>query len=185
MAPEYALEGRFSEKSDVFSFGVVMLEIATGTRNISFHEEGSLSLLGHVSQTCFFVRQFSCFFVSACDEQWFSYMMLKLQVWKLWNQGSIASLVDTRLSGDEGQREEVTRCIHIGLLCVQELPVDRPSVSGVLSMLSSEIVTLPVPKQPAFVINSSFSDTGTSSSHQSQDPNSSRNNVSLTMVDGR
>lgn len=50
MAPEYALEGRFSEKSDVFSFGVMMLEIATGTRNISFHEEGSLSLLGHVSQ---------------------------------------------------------------------------------------------------------------------------------------
>lgn len=181
MAPEYALEGRFSEKSDVFSFGVVMLEIATGTRNISFHEEGSLSLLGHVSQTCFFVSVFLLF----CDKQWFSYMMLKLQVWKLWNQGSIASLVDTRLSGDEGQREEVARCIHIGLLCVQDLPVDRPSVSGVLSMLSSEIVTLPVPKQPAFIINSSFSDIGTSSSHQSQDPNSSRNNVSLTMIDGR
>ena len=51
MAPEYALEGRFSEKSDVFSFGVVLLEIATGARNISFEEEGSLSLLGHVSRT--------------------------------------------------------------------------------------------------------------------------------------
>lgn len=112
-------------------------------------------------------------------------MMLKFQVWKLWNQGSIASLIDTRISGDEGQREEVVRCFHIGLLCVQELPVDRPSVSGVLSMLSSEIVKLPMPKQPAFVIKSSFSGTGTSSSHQSRDPNSSLNSVSLTMVDGR
>lgn len=51
MAPEYAFEGRFSEKSDVFSFGVMMLEIATGRRNLSFEEEGSLSLIGHVSQT--------------------------------------------------------------------------------------------------------------------------------------
>lgn len=50
MAPEYALEGRFSEKSDVFSFGVLMLEIATGKRNTTFnHQEGSLNLLGHVS----------------------------------------------------------------------------------------------------------------------------------------
>lgn len=51
MAPEYAIEGRFSEKTDVFSFGVVMLEIATGRKNTGFYlQEGSLNLLGHVSQ---------------------------------------------------------------------------------------------------------------------------------------
>lgn len=51
MAPEYAIEGRFSEKSDVFSFGVVILEIACGRRNTSFyHEEGALNLLGHVGE---------------------------------------------------------------------------------------------------------------------------------------
>ncbi|KAL2324344.1 hypothetical protein Fmac_023402 [Flemingia macrophylla] len=38
MSPEYAMLGQFSEKSDVFSFGVMVLEIITGKKNASFHE---------------------------------------------------------------------------------------------------------------------------------------------------
>lgn len=50
MSPEYALDGLFSVKSDVFSFGVVMLEIVSGTKNTGFYQsQRSLSLLGHVS----------------------------------------------------------------------------------------------------------------------------------------
>ncbi|MFQ6625485.1 hypothetical protein Gotur_005183 [Gossypium turneri] len=37
MAPEYAMEGLFSVKSDVFSFGVLLLEIISGKRNNGFH----------------------------------------------------------------------------------------------------------------------------------------------------
>ncbi|XP_030442377.1 cysteine-rich receptor-like protein kinase 10 [Syzygium oleosum] len=37
MAPEYAMEGLYSTKSDVFSFGVLVLEMITGERNASFH----------------------------------------------------------------------------------------------------------------------------------------------------
>nr|POF03672.1 g-type lectin s-receptor-like serine/threonine-protein kinase [Quercus suber] len=49
MSPEYAMEGRFSEKSDVFSFGVLLLEIISGRRNSSFyHDEQSMSILGFV-----------------------------------------------------------------------------------------------------------------------------------------
>ncbi|KAK3445979.1 hypothetical protein EUGRSUZ_A01745, partial [Eucalyptus grandis] len=48
MSPEYALDGYFSFKSDVFSFGVVVLEIVSGRRNTCFyHSEGTLSLLTH------------------------------------------------------------------------------------------------------------------------------------------
>lgn len=37
MAPEYAMEGLFSIKSDVFSFGVLLLEIISGKKNNGFH----------------------------------------------------------------------------------------------------------------------------------------------------
>ncbi|CAN6457841.1 unnamed protein product [Victoria cruziana] len=49
MPPEYAMEGRYSPKSDVFSFGVIVLEIVSGQRMTTFHNvEYSLNLLGHV-----------------------------------------------------------------------------------------------------------------------------------------
>ncbi|MQM03716.1 hypothetical protein Taro_036513, partial [Colocasia esculenta] len=41
MSPEYALDGVFSEKSDVFSFGVILLEIITGKRSTSFYPDSS------------------------------------------------------------------------------------------------------------------------------------------------
>ena len=50
MSFEYAVEGIFSKKSDVFSFGVLMLEIVSGKKNTSFyHVNGPLNLLGYVS----------------------------------------------------------------------------------------------------------------------------------------
>lgn len=50
MPPEYAIDGHFSVKSDVFSFGVLVLEIITGKTNRGFrHADHDLNLLGHVS----------------------------------------------------------------------------------------------------------------------------------------
>ncbi|KAG6755925.1 hypothetical protein POTOM_039333 [Populus tomentosa] len=47
ISPEYLMEGRFSEKSDVFSFGVLLLEIVSGRRNAHFYSnEHALSLTG-------------------------------------------------------------------------------------------------------------------------------------------
>lgn len=49
MAPEYALGGLFSEKSDVFSLGVILLEILSGRRNSSFNnDEQNLNLSAYV-----------------------------------------------------------------------------------------------------------------------------------------
>ncbi|KAB2095886.1 hypothetical protein ES319_A01G071000v1 [Gossypium barbadense] len=48
MSPEYALDGLFSMKSDVFSFGVLVLEILSGKKNRGFsHPEHDHNLLGH------------------------------------------------------------------------------------------------------------------------------------------
>jgi serine/threonine protein kinase len=53
MSPEYASEGIYSVKSDVFSFGVLLLEILSAKRNSGFHRYGEfLNLLGYVS-ICF------------------------------------------------------------------------------------------------------------------------------------
>lgn len=49
MSPEYAMEGIFSEKSDVFSFGVMVLEILSGKRSRTVSpSEPCKNLLQHV-----------------------------------------------------------------------------------------------------------------------------------------
>lgn len=55
---------------------------------------------------------------------------------------------------DNFQRNEVVRCVHIGLLCVQEDPVKRPPLSTIVLMLTSNTVTLPVPRQPGLFFQS-------------------------------
>ena len=50
MSPEYAMEGIFSMKSDVFSFGVLLLEIVSGRKNYSnYYYKRPLNLIGYVS----------------------------------------------------------------------------------------------------------------------------------------
>lgn len=59
MPPEYVVHGHFSMKSDVFSFGVIILEIVSGRRNRGFSDpENLLNLLGHVSTMAFLVSTF-------------------------------------------------------------------------------------------------------------------------------
>ncbi|KAL1289333.1 hypothetical protein AAHE18_20G049800 [Arachis hypogaea] len=150
MSPEYAMEGLFSEKSDVFSFGVLLLEIVSRRKNTRFYEDAeSLSLLGFA--------------------------------WKLWNADNIPPLTDPDIS-NLSCNEDIKRCIHIGLLCVQELARDRPTITAVVSMLNSETVNLPSPKQPAFVQRQTLLDIESS---MTSDGLCSINNVSLTNVQGR
>ncbi|KAK6932455.1 Serine-threonine/tyrosine-protein kinase, catalytic domain [Dillenia turbinata] len=118
MSPEYAMGGIFSEKTDIFSFGVLLLEIISGKKNTSPHfYEQTLNLVGYA--------------------------------WHLWNEGRVLELMDPELVLSFCT-SEVCRCIHVGLLCVQNNSKDRPTMSEVVLMLSSE-TDRPEPKEPAFV----------------------------------
>ena len=68
----------------------------------------------------------------------------------MWNDGEAASLVNPTFF-DECFEKEIAKCVQIGLLCVQELPNDRPNVSNVIWMLTTENANLPEAKQPAFI----------------------------------
>ncbi|CAA7049634.1 unnamed protein product [Microthlaspi erraticum] len=69
--------------------------------------------------------------------------------WRLWSNGTALGLVDPVIV-ENCQKSEVVRCIHIGLLCVQEDPVERPTMRTIFMMLTSNTVTLPLPRQPVF-----------------------------------
>ncbi|PQP92187.1 putative receptor-like protein kinase [Prunus yedoensis var. nudiflora] len=120
MAPEYVIHGRFSVKTDVFSFGVLVLEIVSGKKIGSFrygeHEEDLLTY-----------------------------------AWRNWREDTIPNIIDPVLT--TSSQIETMRCIHIGLLCVQQNVVDRPTVASVVSMLNSQSIALPVPSQPAFYMH--------------------------------
>ncbi|KAJ3705344.1 hypothetical protein LUZ61_009049 [Rhynchospora tenuis] len=117
MAPEYASEGLFSVKSDVFSFGVLVLEIISSKKSMGFHLYGDfLNLFGYA--------------------------------WDRWNDEKCFELISSALI--EAPQVQIERCIHVALLCVQENPADRPTMSDVIVFLSTESIILPKPKQPAY-----------------------------------
>ncbi|KAD3337308.1 hypothetical protein E3N88_32828 [Mikania micrantha] len=119
MSPEYAMEGLFSIKSDVFSFGILVLEIISGRKNNSYYQKDSvINLIGHV--------------------------------WDLWKQDKVLMIVDSSL-GDSFDAREALLCIHVAILCVQELASDRPTMTNVAFMLSNQETMLPSPNQPAFI----------------------------------
>ncbi|KAF3558920.1 hypothetical protein F2Q69_00015622 [Brassica cretica] len=123
MSPEYAMNGM---KSDIFSYGILLLEIISGKRSTGFYKScGDLSLHG-----------------------W---------VWRNWKEGKRLDIIDPIIidstsSSSTFKVDETLRCIHIGLLCVQDHAEDRPEMSSVMVMLGSETTTLPEPKQPELCV---------------------------------
>jgi hypothetical protein len=80
-------------------------------------------------------------------------MYKSMQAWKNWRAGTTSNLIDPTLMS--GSRIEMTRCIHIGLLCVQENMDNRPTMASVILMLNSYSCNLPAPSKPAFFMHSS------------------------------
>ncbi|KAJ6737808.1 RECEPTOR-LIKE SERINE/THREONINE-PROTEIN KINASE SD1-8 [Salix viminalis] len=103
------------------------------------------------------------------------------KAWKLWSSNKASDLMDPTL-GDPPSTSMLLRYINIGLLCVQESPADRPTMSDVISMIVNEHVALPEPKQPAFVAGRNMADQGRLISSAGVP---SLNNVTITAIDGR
>lgn len=79
------------------------------------------------------------------------------------------------------EKSEVIKCINVGLLCVQEDPGDRPTMSNVVLMLGGKATVLPVPNQPAFVTRKPV----LSSSSSSTKPGSISNKLTMSVEEGR
>ncbi|KAM4102048.1 hypothetical protein ACJW30_05G193100 [Castanea mollissima] len=77
------------------------------------------------------------------------YASLIGHAWHLWNEEKAMELIDPSIR-DSCSRDEVLRCIHLGMLCVQDSAAQRPTMSSVVLMLESEGATLPLPRQPTF-----------------------------------
>lgn len=58
-------------------------------------------------------------------------------------------LLDSNIGGPYSP-EEVIKCTHIGLLCVQEDPNDRPTMATVVFYLNSPSINLPPPREPGY-----------------------------------
>ncbi|KAK8709984.1 hypothetical protein V6N13_145329 [Hibiscus sabdariffa] len=108
IAPEYLSTGKSSERTDVFGYGIMLLELVTGQRAIDFsrlEDEDDVLLLDHVK--------------------------------KLEREKMLDAIVDGNL-GRNYSIEEVEAMIQVALLCTQSSAEDRPTMSEVVRMLEGE-----------------------------------------------
>ncbi|XP_021886956.1 BRASSINOSTEROID INSENSITIVE 1-associated receptor kinase 1, partial [Carica papaya] len=105
IAPEYLSTGKSSEKTDVFGYGVMLLELITGQRAFD------LARLAN-------------------DDD----VMLLDWVKGLLKDKKLETLVDHDLQGNYDEHE-VEQLIQVALLCTQGSPMERPKMSEVVRML--------------------------------------------------
>ncbi|XP_028792103.1 putative receptor-like protein kinase At4g00960 [Neltuma alba] len=155
IASGYAKHGRFSMKSDIFSFGVLILEIISGKRNSEYEDWEDLEHTG-----------------SAAWKRWRKGTLSSIIDPRLIEEGG-------------SSRNEILRGIQIGLLCVQEKASDRPTMDTIVAMLSAYSFSLPIPLQPSFYIQGGLPDDvvirSSSSSQEDQSAvEASRNELSIS-----
>ena len=96
------------------------------------------------------------------------------QAWNLWADGKATDFMDATIR-ESYSPDEVSKCIHVGLLCVQDSSSARPLMASVVSMLDSEDMPRAIPKQPMY-----FSQIN----HEIKEKYSI-NSASLTAIEGR
>lgn len=136
LAPEWLLENGISEKSDVYSYGMVLLELIGGRKNITVAEHGKNTNQGN-------------------SKSKFSYLP-KIVSEKL-AQGKILDVVDERLveevaAGGGFVEMQVKKLACVALSCIQERPKLRPTMARVVELLEGR-VPVEAPPQTTMLIH--------------------------------
>jgi serine/threonine protein kinase len=77
-----------------------------------------------------------------------------VQDWKHWADGTPLNVLDPNLE-NSSSRDQVIRCLHIGVRSVQDDPADRPTMASIVLMLNSHSASLPSPlRQPSYFLHS-------------------------------
>ncbi|EPS68971.1 hypothetical protein M569_05794, partial [Genlisea aurea] len=127
LAPEYLQYGKATEKTDVFSYGVVVLELACGRRPIERERGGSEKMVNLVD--------------------W---------VWKLHSEGKILEASDEGIKWEGGEKM-MKKLLLVGLSCANPDGEKRPSMRRVLQMLKDEAELMNVPRvKPTLVFSCSL-----------------------------
>ncbi|TYI45810.1 hypothetical protein E1A91_D13G064300v1 [Gossypium mustelinum] len=108
IAPEYLSSGRASEKTDVFGYGIMLLELITGQKAVDIAR------------------------VANDDD-----IMLLDWVEGLLKEKKLETLVDSGLQGNYIE-EEVEQLIQVALLCTQSTPMGRPKMVEVVRMVEGD-----------------------------------------------
>lgn len=145
MAPEYLVRGQLTEKADVYSFGVLVLEILTRRKN-GMITKGLCSVLQSVSFGFHFTAEMPMsLYFDVINE-----FILLCQVWRDYKSNCLHESVDPALGGDFPVME-ATKVLQIGLLCTQASAELRPSMPQVVEMLNDKQCPVPAPEQPPFL----------------------------------
>ncbi|MCD9645702.1 hypothetical protein HAX54_034828 [Datura stramonium] len=125
LAPEWLTSSAISDKTDVYSFGMVLLEIVSGRKNCSLrtqsHSLDDTATRDHSSSS------------SAHGLSYFPLFALEMH-----EQGRYLELADPKLEG-RVSAGDIEKFVRVALCCVHEEPSLRPTMVSVVSMLEGEI----------------------------------------------